>query len=276
MLYFINDGQANDVDTVFDTQTVYVNWSAATDANSGIAEYYVALGTAPGIDDMVNWTSAGTDTSMSFTGLNLNHGQIYYFSVKAVNGAGLSTVITSDGFIIQSMALPIAQFYAIENTLYLPNAIALFVNQSQNATSYWWDFGDGNTSTQANPWHQYTQAGTYTVKLVAMNPPLPNDTLTLYNYITVIDPSSTPDLQVNTIMVYPNPFDDKIQIHFSSEFLGKISISDITGRVVVEVNVEKQHAIELSNLYKLEKGNYLIKAIQLNGRTTFVGLLQKN
>jgi PKD repeat protein len=35
---------------------------------------------------------------------------------------------------------------------------------SQPAT-YFWDFGDGNYSTQAYPWHQYANPGTYTVCL---------------------------------------------------------------------------------------------------------------
>lgn len=40
---------------------------------------------------------------------------------------------------------------------------------SMNASKYEWNFGDGTTSTEANPMHTYTAAGTYTVKLMAMN-----------------------------------------------------------------------------------------------------------
>ena len=43
-----------------------------------------------------------------------------------------------------------------------------FQNQSTGATSYLWDFGDGNTSTAVNASHVYSSAGTYTVKLHAM------------------------------------------------------------------------------------------------------------
>src|SRR5690606_29037833 len=40
---------------------------------------------------------------------------------------------------------------------------------SNGATSYVWDFGDGNTSTDADPAYSYTNAGTYTVTLTATN-----------------------------------------------------------------------------------------------------------
>ncbi|MEW6469819.1 MAG: PKD domain-containing protein [Bacteroidota bacterium] len=44
-----------------------------------------------------------------------------------------------------------------------------FNNLSQGATSYLWEFGDGNTSTQANPVHIYTGSGSFNVKLHAYN-----------------------------------------------------------------------------------------------------------
>lgn len=41
---------------------------------------------------------------------------------------------------------------------------------SMNANSYEWDFGDGTTkSTEANPAHTYSTAGTFTVKLMVMD-----------------------------------------------------------------------------------------------------------
>ena len=44
-----------------------------------------------------------------------------------------------------------------------------FVNASVNATGYEWDFGDGNSSADAEPTHTYEAAGTYTVTLTASN-----------------------------------------------------------------------------------------------------------
>lgn len=42
---------------------------------------------------------------------------------------------------------------------------AQFNNLTKNAGEYYWDFGDGTTSTQKNPKHYYKNSGTYTVTL---------------------------------------------------------------------------------------------------------------
>jgi gliding motility-associated-like protein len=44
---------------------------------------------------------------------------------------------------------------------------AVFNNTSLAGQSFFWDFGDGTTSTDISPTHLYTTAGTYTIKLVA-------------------------------------------------------------------------------------------------------------
>jgi PKD repeat protein len=44
-----------------------------------------------------------------------------------------------------------------------------FTNTSFNATRYKWSFGDGRTSTQKDPVHFYSTAGTYRVRLRAYN-----------------------------------------------------------------------------------------------------------
>ncbi len=42
-----------------------------------------------------------------------------------------------------------------------------FTNDSKDSKSYAWDFGDGQTSTEKEPVHEYAEDGTYDVKLVA-------------------------------------------------------------------------------------------------------------
>ncbi|MCF8228363.1 MAG: PKD domain-containing protein [Bacteroidales bacterium] len=62
---------------------------------------------------------------------------------------------------------PIASFqFEISESNYLE---VTFTNFSKNASSYTWDFGDGETSTEKDPVHTYAEAGSYTVKLTAKN-----------------------------------------------------------------------------------------------------------
>ncbi|MBK7871300.1 MAG: PKD domain-containing protein [Saprospiraceae bacterium] len=57
------------------------------------------------------------------------------------------------------------------------SAMITTTNSSADATNYLWRFGDGKTSTDANPTHIYTSDGNYTVTLIAQNE-CGNDTTT--------------------------------------------------------------------------------------------------
>ena len=79
---------------------LFATWTSS-DPETGIAEYRYAIGTQVGAADVVNWTSAGTNTEVTHTGLNLIHGATYYFSVQAKNRADLwSEIGFSDGILV--------------------------------------------------------------------------------------------------------------------------------------------------------------------------------
>jgi PKD repeat protein len=74
--------------------------------------------------------------------------------------------LTSDTTItvtVQGLA-PVAAF-TVQNNNCTAACEIIFQNQSQNALSSLWDFGDGGSSTDANPKHTYAKAGTFTAKL---------------------------------------------------------------------------------------------------------------
>src|SRR6185312_14564285 len=105
----VNDGTSIDVDTVYTTTQLSANWATATDPNSGIANYLYAIGTTPGSQNTIAWTN-NNGTSVTKTGLSLTVGQHYYFSIKAVDGAGLvCDSINSDGVIVLSGSAGINQ-----------------------------------------------------------------------------------------------------------------------------------------------------------------------
>jgi peptidyl-prolyl cis-trans isomerase B (cyclophilin B) len=62
---------------------------------------------------------------------------------------------------------PVANFTVPTGKLVAPAEVQ-FTNNSLKAESYAWDFGDGATSTEANPKHRYTHSGNYEVTLKAI------------------------------------------------------------------------------------------------------------
>lgn len=66
----------------------------------------------------------------------------------------------------------------------------LFYNSSSNATNYIWHFGDGTTSTNANPSHIYSSPGNYTVKLIASSTGCGTDSLIKTSYVSIASTNS--------------------------------------------------------------------------------------
>jgi len=61
--------------------------------------------------------------------------------------------------------IPVADFsFTSSNDSIVPDTVH-FQNQSTDAFSYSWDFGDSHTSTETNPVHIYTAAGAYSIIL---------------------------------------------------------------------------------------------------------------
>ena len=63
---------------------------------------------------------------------------------------------------------PVASFSYSKSTSCSGSQIK-FINTSSNATTYFWDFQDGTTSTDSSPTHTFTAGGTYKVKLKVSN-----------------------------------------------------------------------------------------------------------
>lgn len=87
----------------------------------------------------------------------------------------------------------IAEIYWTPTTPNVNDVVIFGVRNAQNVTSYKWEFGDGQTSTERNPTHKYTKAGNYTVKLTYGNSSTSKNmssTITVnketYKYATVV------------------------------------------------------------------------------------------
>ena len=105
--------------------------------------------------------------------------------VCGTNNPGTVTATNADGaltIMFYSDQYEVSSGWVAEISCYIQEPEAAFTattdgcsrditltNESSFATSYLWDFGDGTTSTEANPTHTYAGNGTYTIALTATN-----------------------------------------------------------------------------------------------------------
>ena len=129
------------------------------------------------------------------------------------NGGCMSSSV-GNPYPIYVFDVPNASFTLNATTLYLPNDPAICTNTSTGAITYEWNFGDGTTTVQANPIHNYMALGNYTITLVATN--MYNCTDTASNNV-----NATGDI------VFPNAFTP--DVHFASG--GVYNPTDYTNHV---------------------------------------------
>ncbi len=148
--------------------------------------------------------------------------------------------------------VPIAGFSFETN-----EAEVTFTNTSSNASSYLWDFGDGNTETLENPIYTYAASGDYSVVLTAYNDYCGESTDTQ---------SVSATTRINSIefgdiaMIYPNPskgiFYFVTNNHLSNDLI--VKIIDVNGQVVY-ANYQITKTIEKIDLRNYAKGIYFIQ-----------------
>ncbi|MGH1434036.1 MAG: peptidylprolyl isomerase [Lewinella sp.] len=68
--------------------------------------------------------------------------------------------------LVGSCARPIADFSVPTEDIAAAKTLT-FSNEPEEGLTYFWDFGDGQTSTEVSPEHRFLGSGTYTVKLTA-------------------------------------------------------------------------------------------------------------
>jgi len=141
-----------------------------------------------------NFGDGGSSTVQNPTHQYLTEGA-YTVSLTATNGAGSNT--TTKTSYITAAHIPVAPVANFAGTPTSGDA-PLTVNFTDTSnpgtapiTARLWDFGDGSTSTAANPTHIYTTPGTYTVTL-GVSTPDGSDSENKGNYITVTVPPTAP------------------------------------------------------------------------------------
>ncbi|PKP19100.1 MAG: hypothetical protein CVU05_12070 [Bacteroidetes bacterium HGW-Bacteroidetes-21] len=147
-----------------------------------------------------------------------------------------------------------------------------FYNQSTHASLTWWNFGDGNTSTELNPTHEFSNPGTFQIQLIVSDS-CTTDTITqeIQIYPTLVFKTSLPKIEI-----FPIPFSDQITICFPAiiKELSIIRIYSPDGKKVLEKewqiqNNQLEHKLNTS---ALPDGIYLIQIITKTSCESFTSI----
>jgi len=114
---------------------------------------------------------------------------LYTVSLTLTGPGGVDSEV-KNGYIQVVDQPTVAEFSATPLSGDAPLDVTFSDLSTGDVTSWMWDFGDGNTSTEQNPVHNYVQGGSFTVSLTASGPAGP-DTETKVDYVVLTDPAPT-------------------------------------------------------------------------------------
>ncbi len=185
----------------------------------------------------------------------------YYVTGTDTNGCSNSDTVN-----VAVNITPFADFVQSDDTVYLnqiPNVGFIFVGN--NATSFYWDFGDGFTSVTQNPSHSFNTAGVYTVMLVVSNG---NCTDTAYSTVTVLNDNSISDFSNLDMKIFPNPAKDILHINTTSTAVlnQTMYILDLNGKIIGEYRLGFNNKIKVD---ELENGVYIIRIVTKSGQVNY-------
>ena len=111
----------------------------------------------------------------------------YTVSLTVFGPGGQDTQVMEDLIFVQHPA-PIADFEADPTGGTAPLDVNFVSLSTGEIDSYFWDFGDGGSSTEQNPDYIYDEAGEYDVTLT-VDGPGGSDEMVKENYINVVEPA---------------------------------------------------------------------------------------
>ncbi len=152
------------------------------DANGCSGTYAVTVIAAPDITPIPNLSDCDSIQLPAIAGTNLSGSQAYYDGMGGTGtiytaGQWISSSITlyaydisggcfdEETFNVVIETIPTAAFTANPVTGCVIPQVVFFTDNSTLPDTWFWDFGNGNTSALQNPVHSYTSFGVFTVTL---------------------------------------------------------------------------------------------------------------
>lgn len=257
-----------------ETKTAYITVLPVTSADFEASATEIFVGDSVAFTNLSEnatsffWTFEGAipeNSTEENPVVTYNEPGYYDVTLFATNGHGYDVATKTAYIYVRAVA---TADFTVDTTTVLVGEPVVFINLSQNATSYYWSFPGGEplVSQEENPEVTYPNAGVYSVTLFATNG-ASSDMEVKESYITVVDESDVFELSANDVAIYPNPASSVMNVR--AEGLQQISIYDITGRIVFEKDVNSDN--ETIDISKFQRATYAIRITTDTG--TFVRTL---
>lgn len=161
---------------------------------------------------------------------------------------------------------PNADFVANATNVIINTPIQFSDLSANVPVSWYWDFGDGGSSTEQNPLHTYAIAGTYNVTLTVENS-FGFDFETKSAYITVNNPVGYDGSVLPQFNVLPNPTKGNVQVHLTNAHNAQVAVFNAVGAKVYENQMDEQLQFQLPTA-----GIYMVK-VTANGLSNMTKLV---
>ena len=153
-----------------------------------------------------------------------------------------------------------------------------FSHQPSVTNTYFWDFGDGNTSTSQNPTHTYLVNGQYTVTMIVTNQCGSDTTSQVISYFTGIDEAEK--ASAVGIAAHPNPSTGAVTVNYYIPERAEVSVEvySLVGQRLLSLDRGEQAkgkyetSIDL-NEAGLSAGAYFLK-VNAGGRSATLRLVK--
>lgn len=194
-----------------------------------------------------NWSNGSTSSSTT-----VNGGGTYSLTVSTADGCEYTESVTIE----EDDRVTTAGSFTIE-PIDLDNHIIKFAAfGAQNAVSYEWDFGDGQTGQGEEVEHTYSIGGEYTVSLTVIgycNDEQISKGISLPGGVNIDELSKEYNLNI-----YPNPSSDFVQITLDEQYkMENIEIINIEGKPIENFRLnDNQYNMDIRHL---AKGIYFLK-----------------
>ncbi len=240
-------------DTLHSPSPILLNYSSIDpncNASDGSLTALVSGGIAP---YTYLWSNGDTTNVIN----NLPQG---YYTVTVTDDNGCEEESASDIFLN-------GNFPSADITSLVTDGNAQFYSNAQNATSYFWDFGNDSTSTLENPLMIYDTSGFYTITLIVSNSCGSDTSIVDIEIIR----SAVKTIYADNIKatIVPNPNNGQFRLEVEDLPIGdwNMEIYSITGQLIQRESIRYLQGIRYLpiSLKEVGAGLYLLRMVNDDG-----------